>query len=30
MNERSDFVVTYIVHGAASGSAQFKEFAERR
>ena len=30
MLDRSDFVVTYVVHGAASGSAQFKKMAERK
>ena len=29
MIEQSDFVVTYIVHDAASGAAQFKKLAER-
>ena len=30
MIERSDFVVTYVVHDAASGAAQFKKLAERK
>ena len=30
MIERSDFVVTYVVHDAFSGAAQFKKLAERR
>jgi hypothetical protein len=30
MIEQSDFVVTYVVHDAASGAAQFKKLAERR
>ena len=30
MIEQSDFVVTYVVHDAASGAAQFKKQAERR
>ena len=30
MIEQSDFVVTYIVHDAASGAAQFKKLAERK
>ena len=29
MIEQSDFVVTYVVHDAASGAAQFKKLAER-
>ena len=30
MIEQSDFVVTYVVHDAASGAAQFKKLAERK
>ena len=30
MIEQSDFVVTYVVHDAASGAAQFKRLAVRR
>ena len=30
MIEQSDFVITYVVHDAASGSAQFKKLAERK
>ena len=30
MIEQSDFVVTYVVHDAASGAAQFKRLAEKR
>ena len=30
MIDQSDFVVTYVVHDAASGAAQFKRLAERR
>ena len=30
MTKQSDFVVTYVVHDAASGAAQFKKLAERR
>jgi hypothetical protein len=30
MIEQSDFVVTYVVHDAASGAAQFKKLAVRR
>lgn len=30
MIEQSDFVVTYSVHDAASGAAQFKKLAERK
>ena len=30
MIEHSDFVVTYVVHDAASGAAQFKKLAERK
>ena len=30
MLDRSDFVVTYVVHDAASGAAQFKKLAERK
>ena len=30
MIEQSDFVVTYVVHDAVSGAAQFKRLAERK
>ena len=30
MIEQSDYVVTYVVHDAASGAAQFKKLAERK
>ena len=30
MIEQSDFVVTYVVHDAVSGAAQFKKLAERK
>ena len=30
MIDKSDFVVTYVVHDAASGAAQFKKLAERK
>ena len=30
MIERSDFVVTYVVHDGGSGAAQFKKLAERK
>ena len=30
MIEQSDFVITYVVHDAASGAAQFKKLAERK
>lgn len=30
MIEQSDIVVTYVVHAAVSGAAQFKKLAERR
>ena len=30
MIEQSDFVVTYVVHDAASGASQFKKLAERK
>ena len=30
MIEQSDFIVTYVIHDAASGAAQFKKLAERK
>ena len=30
MIDKADFVVTYVVHDAASGAAQFKKLAERK